>query len=476
MRARMRWWLPVALALMLAGCAVGPNYQRPSASVPQTWPQKPARGVSPGVAPPDEQWWKTLRDPELESLVNRAVASNLDLQLAASRVEEARAGRGVARSDFFPQVNAGVSVDRSRQIVAGAVPTASGTQFGIFPFESTFYQGQFSMAWEADVFGRVRREVQAATADLAAAQEDRRNVLIVLLGDVAANYAQMRGYQLRLRIANDNIAIEQQTLDLTRDLAKAGQATDRDVAQAESQLEATRATVPVLETGREQSIHRLGVLLGAEPGSLESELASASGLPEVPAAVPVGLPSDLLERRPDIRRAEAQLVAATARVGQAKAEYFPRFSLTGEAGRESTQLHLLALGGGNFFLFGPTVSVPVFTAGRIRSNVAVQEARMKESITAYQSTVLTALEETENALVGYSNEQDRRDRLDRAAKADGIALDLARVQYKAGLADFLTVLDSERTLSSDRDQLAQSQTAVVTNLVALYKALGGGWE
>jgi len=472
----MRAVVAVALALTLAGCAVGPNYQRPTAAVPQTWPSEPARGVSRGVQPPDEQWWKALRDPELESLVTRAVASNLDLQLAASRIDEARASRGVARSDFFPQVNAGVSLGRSRQIVAGAVPTASGTRFGIFPFESTFYQGQFSMAWEADVFGRVRREVQAATADLVAAEEDRRNVLIVLLGDVAANYAQVRGYQLRLRIANDNIGIEQQTLDLTRDLAKAGQATDRDVAQAESQLEATRATVPALETGREQSIHRLSVLLGAEPGSLESELASDAELPAIPAGVPVGLPSDLLERRPDIRRAEAQLVAATARVGQAKAEYFPHFSLTGDAGRESTQLHLLALGGGNFFSFGPTISLPVFTAGRIRSNVAVQEARMKESITAYQSTVLTALEETENALVSYSNEQDRRDLLDRAAKADGTALELARVQYKAGLADFLTVLDSERALSNDRDQLAQSRTAVVTNLVALYKALGGGWE
>ncbi len=464
MRAAMRAVTAVA-ALALAGCAVGPEYKRPAASVPGQWPGQPQ------AEPVVDEWWKTLKDPELESLVARAVKSNLDLQLAAARVEEARASRSLARSDFFPQVNGGAAVERSRLLVAGPSPAG----FGLFPFTATFYQAQMNMSWEADVFGRVRREVQAATADQAAQQEDRRNVLVALLADVASNYAELRGYQLRLGIAAHNIEIEQQTVDLTRDLERAGQATERDVAQAESQLELTKSTVPQLETGRAAAVHRLGVLLGAEPESLERELAGAAPLPIRPAGVPVGLPSDLLERRPDIRRAEAQLVAATARVGEAKADYFPQFSLTGQAGRESAQLHLLALGVGNFFSFGPTVSVPVFTAGRIRANVAIQEARMKEAVTAYQSTVLTALEETENALVGYSNEQDRAERLSRVIKADRTALELAEVQYKAGLADFLTVLDSERALSANEDQLAASQTAVVTDLVSLYRALGGGW-
>jgi NodT family efflux transporter outer membrane factor (OMF) lipoprotein len=258
-------------------------------------------------------------------------------------------------------------------------------------------------------------------------------------------------------------------------LSGAGQATDRDVAQAEAQLESTRAAVPLLETGCYTAIHRLGVLLGNGPGSLAAELSQASPLPVTPAAVPAGLPSELLERRPDIRRAEAQLGAATARVAEAKAEWFPRFSLTGAAGRESTQLHLLALGMGNLFSFGPSVSVPIFTAGRIRANIAVQQARVKQAEALYRSTVLTALEETENALVGYSNEQDRRDRLQRVTRAGRTALELAQAQYGAGLADFLTVLDAERTLSENEDQLAQSQTAVVTGLVSLYKALGGGW-
>jgi outer membrane protein TolC len=275
--------------------------------------------------------------------------------------------------------------------------------------------------------------VQAAGADLAAQQEDRRNVLISLLGDVASNYAQVRGYQLRLEIAHKNILIQEDTLKLTRDLVNAGQATERDVAQSEALLETTRASVFVL-------------------------------------------PSDLLKRRPDIRRAEAQLVAATARVGQARADYFPTFSLTGSAGREATQLHDLTLGVANVFSIGPSMSLPIFTGGKIRSNVAVQTARMSQAQATYESTVLTALEETDNALVNYGDEQARRDRLQEVVRASQTAQQLAEIQYKAGLADFLTVLDSERTLASNQDQLAQSQVAVVTDLISLYKALGGGWE
>jgi outer membrane protein, multidrug efflux system len=470
--------LTSALALGLTACAVGPAYRRPAVPVAQDWPREPSRGTSSVAEPVVEEWWKSFRDPELESLVTRAVSANLDLQIAAARVAEARAARGFARSDAFPQVTAEIAVKRSRQIVPGGFSNqSSGSSVApaLLPFESNFYQGQFDMAWEADVFGRVRSEVQAATADLEAQQEDRRNVLITLLGDVAANYAQLRGFQLRLRIANGNIGIQQQIRDLTRELTRAGQATERDVAQAEAVLEVTRSAVPQLETGRKMSIHRLGVLLGAEPNSLDQELSAGGELPLVPDSVPVGLPSDLLKRRPDIRRAEAQLVAATTRIGEAKADFFPRFSLTGSAGRESTQLHLFSLGGGNLFSFGPSVSLPIFTAGRIRSNVAVQEARAKQAAAAYQSSVLKALEETQNALVAYANEQDRRDRLDRAIRAGRTALELAQTQYRAGLADFLTVLDAERTVADNEDQLAQSQTATVTNLVSLYKALGGGW-
>jgi NodT family efflux transporter outer membrane factor (OMF) lipoprotein len=466
----MKTTLVLLVSVLVFGstvCAAGPAYRRPGVSVPREWPGEPARGASPGE-PVIEQWWKSFHDPELESLVARAVAANLDLQLAAARVGEARANRGVARSSLAPQVSAAFSASSNRQVLFG-LPV------GPLAYQTGLYQGQFDMSWEADVFGRLRSQAQGATADLAAQENDRRNVLITLLGDVATNYSQFRGYQLRLAIAERNIGIQQDTLDLTRALAGAGQATERDVAQAEAQLESTRAAVPQLQTGRDVAMHRLGVLLGSEPGSLAAELAPASALPAPPASVPVGLPSELLQRRPDIRRAEAQLAAATARVGEARADFFPRFSLTGAAGRESTQLHLLALGMGNVFSFGPSISLPVFTAGRIRANVAVHEARVKQAEAVYRSTVLAALEETENALVSYSNEQERRDRLQRVTQSDRTALELAQAQYRAGLADFLTVLDAERTLSQNEDQLAQSQTAVVAGLVSLYKALGGGW-
>ncbi len=467
--------LPMA-SILLAGCTVGPNYRRPLVTVPDHFPS--AANTAEAIGSEPEQWWKSFQDPELDSLVTRAVAANLDLKLAAARVEEARANRGVARAAGIPQLNGTASATQERQIAEAFIPGGSGRVGSPQPlaYETSLFSGSVSMSWEADLFGGIRRQVQAAGADLAAQQEDRRNVLVSLLGDVATNYVQVRGYQLRLDIARRNIALQEDTLKLTRDLVNAGQSTDRDAAQAEALLESTRASVPVLDGGFKAAVHRLGVLLALEPEALADELTVSAPLPLTPPEVPVGLPSDLLKRRPDIRRTEAQLMAATARVGQAMADYFPQLSLTGSAGRSSTQLQNLTLGAGNVFSIGPSISVPIFSAGRIRSNVAVQTARMNEAQITYRSTILTALEETDNALVNFSNERVRRDRLQEVVRASQTALDLAQIQYKAGLTDFLTVLDSERTLVGNQDQLAQSQVNVVTNLVSLYRALGGGWK
>jgi NodT family efflux transporter outer membrane factor (OMF) lipoprotein len=286
----------------------------------------------------------------------------------------------------------------------------------------------------------------------------------------------VRGFQRRLEIANKNIKTQQDTLDLTSARTKAGLATELDVSRAVAQLESTRAVLPSLLSGIDVSIHRLSVLLGEEPGALRSELEKVSPIPSAGPEVDVGLPSDLLKRRPDIRRSEAQLAAATARIGEAKADLFPRFVLTGTAGRQATQLHDLTLGAGNFFSAGPGISLPLFTGGRIRSNIAVQTSRQREALIGYQSTVLNALEEVENALVSYSQEQERRDRLNEAISHSQLAVDLATEQYKAGLVDFLSVLDAQRDLYANEDQLVQSQTTVTTNLVGLYRALGGGWS
>ncbi len=474
--------LATAFSLLLVGCAVGPNYKRPQVTVPNQWTVAPARGTST-KSPETDAWWSSFKDPALNSLIERPVDRNLDLKLALERVQEARAASGIARSGYFPSIDANVSTTRLRggfnQGVIRAVPSSTEPNARpnlISPFETNVFQGNLSASWELDVFGGIRRSVQAATADAMAAEENRRDVLVILLGEVGRVYAQLRGFQRRLEIANKNIKTQQDTLDLTTARAKAGLATELDVSRAAAQLESTSAIVPTLRSGIDVSIHRLSVLLGEEPGALHSELEKASPIPSTGPDVEVGLPSDLLKRRPDIRRAEAQLAAATARVGEARADLFPRFVLTGAAGRQATQLHDLTLGLGNFFSVGPGISLPLFTGGRIRSNIAVQTSRQRAAEISYQSTILHALEEVENALVNYSEEQERRDRLNQAVEQSQLAVELATEQYRAGLVDFLSVLEAQRELYASEDQLVQSQASVTTNLVGLYRALGGGWS
>jgi outer membrane protein, multidrug efflux system len=468
--------------LLTVGCTVGPNYKRPLVLVPKDWTVASARGTST-KQPQTDEWWSSFQDPELNSLVERAVDRNLDLKLALERVQEARSARGIARSAYFPSIDANVSATRLRggfnQGVIRAVPSSAdpNARPSLFsPFETSVFQGNLSALWELDVFGGIRRGVEAATADVAAAEENRRDVLVILLGDLGRVYTQLRGFQRRLEIANKNINTQQETLDLTTARARAGLATELDVSRAAAQLESTRAEVPTLLSGIDVSIHRVSILLGEEPGALRSELEQTGPIPSGGPDVQVGLPSDLLQRRPDIRRAEAQLAAATARIGEAKADLFPRFVLTGTAGRQATQLHDLTLGAGNFFSVGPGISLPLFTGGRIRSNIAVQTSRQRGAVISYESVILKALEEVENALVNYSQEQERRDRLNQAVQQSQLAIDLATEQYRAGLVDFLSVLDSQRELYANEDQLVQSQTSVTTNVIALYRALGGGWS
>src|SRR2546425_4090125 len=458
---------------LFAGCAVGPNYKRPQVAVPTQWTVAATRGTETKSLETDE-WWASFQDPELNSLVERSASRNLDLKLALERVQEARAARGVARSGYFPSIDGVASGTRNRQrVIAPVGPQNSPV---IVPVEFNNFQGGLSASWELDVFGGTRRRVQAATADATAAEENRRDVLVILLGDVRRVYAQLRGLQRRLEIANKNIKTQQDTLDLTSARAKAGLATELEVSRAAAQLESTKAVVPTLLSGIDVSIHRLSVLLGEEPGALRSELEKVSPIPSAGPKVDVGLPSDLLKRRPDIRRSEAQLAAATARIGEAKADLFPRFVLTGTAGRQATQLHDLTLGVGNFFSAGPGISLPLFTGGRIRSNIAVQNSRQRGALISYESVILHSLEEVQDALVNYSQEQERRDRLNEAVQHSQLAVDLATEQYRAGLVDFLSVLEAQRELYANEDQLVQSQTSVTTNLVGLYRALGGGWS
>jgi NodT family efflux transporter outer membrane factor (OMF) lipoprotein len=346
----------------------------------------------------------------------------------------------------------------------------------ITSFEGDRFQAFIDASWELDVFGGIRRGVEAATGEEWTAEENRRDVLVILLGDVGLFYSRLRGFQGRLEVAEKNIALQQEALELTIERERAGLATGLDVSRAAAQLESTKAVVPNLRSGIDVSIHRLSVLLGEEPGALRGQLEKPMPIPAAAPDVAVGLPSDLLKRRPDIRRAEAQLAAATARIGEARADLFPSIFLTGTAGRQGTRLHDINLGVGNFFSIGPGISLPLFTGGRIRSNIEVQTSRQRAARIRYESSILNALEEVQNALVAYSQEQERRDRLTEAVRENEVAVDLANVQYKAGLADFLAVLDAERELYQNEDHLVQSETDVVRNLIMLYRALGGGWN
>ena len=459
-------------ALLLLALA---NGAKVTAQGPESrdWAAKSIRGTS-AEQPPNADWWNSFHDEELTRLIHRAVANNLDLRLAAARVDEARAARGVAKSAFYPSVGLTTSAERVRERVPVFNPGTDTAPF--HPVELNNFQVGFDSAWEIDVFGRIRNEVKAASANVRSAEENRRDVLLALLGEVARSYADLRGFQLRLEIAERNIQTQEDTVHLTEARAAAGLATQLDVSRAVAERETTKAVVPSLRSAISALIHRISVLVGQEPGALQSELEASAPVPVVPPEVPVGLPSDLLKRRPDVRRADDEIAAAAANVKAARADYFPKFTLLGSAGRQATQLHDLSLSLGNFFAVGPAISLPIFTGGRIRSNIAVQNARWKQTQLFYHSTVLTSLEETENALVNYSQEQERRDRLQAAVSQNQTALELSRELYRSGLGDFLAVLDAQRQLYGNEDLLAQSQTAVTTNLIALYKALGGGWE
>jgi outer membrane protein, multidrug efflux system len=457
----------VITSLILSGCAVGPDYHRPKVQIPSRFHQAQLANKDAKTAEL-QKWWMSLNDPELDSLVERAVQSNLDLKIAIARVRESRAARGIVAASLLPEIDYSSSYSRIRS--SESVPTF------LPPRNLNLYQIGFDANWEIDLFGGLRRSVEAATADVVAADENRGDVLVSLLSEVARNYVEVRGLQKELDIARRNIETQQQTLDLTQVRYKAGLATDLDVSRAAAQLASTQAVVPTLESGLTQAIQHIAVLLGQEPGALLDELSTPAPIPSASYSIPVGLPSDLLQRRPDIRRAEAELAAATARIGEAKSDYFPKILLTGQAGYQTSKIQNLRLGASNFFSVGPSMTIPLFTAGRIQSNVRVHESRRDQALTRYQSTILTALQDVENSLVAFQREQERQQKLAIAVENSQRAVDLSNELYSRGLTDFLNVLDAQRSLFSVEDELAQSERSVVVNLIAVYKALGGGWE
>jgi multidrug efflux system outer membrane protein len=461
--------LVIAATLALAaaaGCKVGPDYRPPKEEVPGAF------AAAPQKAPPAEieRWWESFRDPALSRLIAQAVQANLDVRLAEARVREARAQFQADRAVLYPAVNAGASYTHSR-----ASANVPGVPPGV-PRSTDTHIAQFDAAWELDLFGGTRRAVESAEDTLQAQIEARRNALVTLLSEVALNYITLRGRQRELAVVERNVAAQQDTLDLTRTKLKAGLATDLEVAQAETQMETAQAQIPTLRTGAEQAIHRLSVLLDRAPAALEPELAPPAPLPAGPPSIPPGLPSDLLRRRPDVRQAERLFAAATANIGVATADLFPKFNLTAADGLESGFLYNLARRSSNFWNVGPSLTWKIFDFGQTRANIRVQNARQEEALIQYRQAVLQSLEDVEDALVAYAQEQTRRETLRAAVRSARRAADLSLSLYKAGVVDFLSVLTAQQALYQAEDQLAQSEQAVSTDLVALYKALGGGWE
>ena len=463
-------FIPFLLAGLLAGCMVGPDYHRPKTAAPAQW-VSPQEGGETNLPAADAAWWKSFHDAELDGLVIRAAQSNLNLRAAVARVREARAAARVVSAGLSPTLDAAGSYARDRYSANGFPPFPPGV-----PVEANVYQAGFDAAWELDVFGGARRAAEAARAEVAAAEFGRRNLWITICAEVARNYVAARAFQRHLAVAEANLKSQEQILALTRDRFGKGLTGALDVEEADGLLAATRAQTPVFETGFRNAVYQLALLLGQPPGALLDELANAAPIPAAPPAVPVGLPSDLLQRRPDVQQAERQLAAATARVGAAASELYPKFSLTGDAGLQSISAGDWFSAGSRFWTAGPTVQWRIFDAGRVRARVQAQSARADEALAAYEQSMLAAFTDVETALPGYAQEQTRRQSLAHAAEANDQVVGMARDLYSHGLADFLRVLEAQRSLYQSQDALIESERAVSSELIAHYKALGGGWE
>jgi multidrug efflux system outer membrane protein len=511
----------LASLMFLAGCTVGPDFVKPNASVEKSFPELTSQTTT---NPPPANWWKTFDDPELTKLMEEALRQNYDLEAAVVRIRESRFQRSIAAADMFPTVDADAGFAHSygsKNVVlalhgssggsgssssssssastsgkarsqsaasgsAGGSASANDSSFddqlnplgaGGLPGATTdLYQVGFDASWEIDVFGGKRRATEAANDELQAAIERQHDLTITLLAEVARDYFELRGFQQRLEIARKNLKDQNDIVELTRSRAHSGLATDADVARATAEAATTASTIPPLRAQVEMSIHALSVLIAREPEALKKELTAVQALPLLPPEVPVGLPSELVERRPDIRESEREVAAANARIGQSESDLFPKFALVGTTGLDSSSIQNVFDWDSRYFLISPTVTWRIFDAGRILSNMRLQKALTEEAELQFRSNVLKALQEVEDNLVAYATEQERYNRLRVAYDQNTLALELSRKQYQQGLVSFVEVLDAERNALSSQDDLTQSNLTKITDLVALYKALGGGWH
>ena len=465
----------VAVSIVgVGGCAVGPDYHHPAVRVPVAWSSPVTNGLTDSASTLSS-WWTLFNDVKLDSLIQRAARSNLDLRVAEARLRQARAVRESSAADFLPSLDATGSYARAKQSqnqpLIGSLPLPPN-----FPFEYSVYNAGFDASWEIDVFGGKRRAFEATTAEWEGAMEARNDAMVSLLAEVARNYVELRGNQCRLEIAQRNLKLQAEALELTRDRFQVGVANELDVTRSAALLAGMHAAIPPLNTAVRGAMYGISVLLGQEPGELVAELSPPMPLPPTPPEVPIGLPSDLLRRRPDVRRAERQLAAETARIGVAKSDWYPKLSLTGDVGTESVSLSKWFEPESLFWSVGPSLQWRALDFARVRAEVRGQTAVQAAALATYEKTVLISLQEAENALVTYAQEQNRRRALADEVTENRRSLEMANGLYAEGRVNFLDVLDVRRSLYESDDQLAASDQAVSLDLIALYKALGGGWE
>ena len=463
-RCRRGACVAALLAVALGGCAaVGPDYSEPQLAVPAGW--SAGTGTDAMDAVLLARWWHGFGDPVLDRLVADALAANLDLAQARARLREARARRGVAGAALAPSVDASLSGSRSRS--SGQSGSGSTREL---------YSAGFDASWELDVFGGLRRSVEAAQADLEASVESLSDTRVSLAAEVALNYIDLRTAEQRLAIAEESIASRGENHQIIRWRQQAGLVSELDLAQATTDLESTRAVLPPLRTAVTEAKNRLAVLLGRNPGELESLVHADRPIPLAAAEIVAAIPADTLRQRPDVRAAERRLAAQTARLGEAEAARYPSFRLSGSLGLEALELDALADRDANTHSLFGGITAPVFNAGRIAANIEIQDALVEQARLAYRAAVLAALEEVENALTAVANTDARRAKLAEAAAAARTTLAIAEYRYASGLADFLSVLDAQRTQLSLDEQLAGSTGELARAQIRLYKALGGGWS
>ena len=455
----------VLAAAAATACTVGRDYEPTKFDAPQQWQQN-ADSTLTADATVDGPWWQTFGDTQLDELVGRALAQNLDLRAAFARLQSARALRGVAEADALPSLDARGGYEHRRE--------SRNTPFGAFIPQTDIHTIAVDASWELDLWGRVRRSVEAASGELDASAADTEAAAITVAAEVVSAYVDLRAAQQRLKIARSNLALQGQTQSLVEARVGAGLSVERDAAQARTNVESTRARVPSLEASASAAENRLCVLLGCAPGALPVQLEGDAPIPTAPLRIAVGVPADLLRRRPDVRAAERRFAAAVARIGAVDAERYPRLSLGGTLGLSANSASEVFDADSDLNSFGPSLRWNLFDGGRLRQRIAALEADAESIQVAWEQTVLLALEETENAMTRFVREQSRRESLQRAAKEARRAVELAETQYRAGLSDFQAVIDSERTVAALEDDLAVSEATIASGVVAIHKALGGG--